>query len=226
MRRTRRLLNGDTVTLDVPSAAGLPDSTAISVLSVDGAELEVTSGSAQDLEFYLSLSGSTLTGRVNLSSGPELRYGRYGGDPASGLAFAVAVGAHEVYGFTTPSLDVEGLAAHLAQVGFEPGAHGPALRPAGSVSWSTYRTHTLAQVVQLDAGRGMLLDIRRSVTPRLSGSQGLDVRGGRLSRSAPEERHPYAILESADFVTYGIPGDELDLDLVANVLTDVTTELA
>jgi hypothetical protein len=225
MRTTRRLLNGDTVTLDVPSATALPESTAIGVLSLDGAELELTSGSPAALEFYLSLSGSALTGQLSLRSGPVLRHGRYGGDPASGLAFAVAVGDHEVYGFTPPSMDAETLAGFLTQVGFEPGRQGPALRLGGGVTWSTYRTHTLAQVVRTGDERGLLLDVRRTVNPRLSGSAGIDVKGGRLSRSAPEERHAYAILEATDFVTYGIPGDESDLDMVAGVLAQVTTEL-
>ena len=225
MHTTRRLLNGDTVVIDVPAAAGLPPATAVSVLSLDGRELEVTSGGEEALDFYLSLSGSRLTGQLALRSGPLLRHGRHGDDPEGGLVFSVAVGDHQVFGFTAPDLDVEALAGYLAEVTFEPGPHGPALRPGGRVTWSPNRTHTVAQVVDASAGPGVLLDVRRTVTPRMSRSAGLPVRGGRLSRSDPQERHPYAILEARDFVTYGIPGDEDDLDLVAAVLAETTTEL-
>jgi hypothetical protein len=221
----RRLLNGDTVVIDVPAAADLPPATAVSVLSLDGRELEVTSGGPDALAFYLSLSGSRLTRQLTLRSGPVLRHGWHGDDPDGGLVFSVPVGAYEVFGFTTPDLDVEALAGYLADVVFEPGTHGPALRPGGRVTWSASRTHTVAQVVDTAPGSGILLDVRRTVTPRMSRSEGLPVRGGRLSRSDPQERHPYAILEARDFVTYGIPGTEDDLDLVAGVLADITTEL-
>lgn len=225
MHTTRRLLNGDTVVLDVPAATALPPASAVSVLALDGHELEITSGGPEALAFSLSLSGSHLTAQLALRSGPLLRHGRLGGDPAAGLTFSVQVGQHEVFGSTPPAMDAETLAGYLAEVGFEPGDHGPAVRPAGRVSWSTYRTHTVAQVVEAGSDRGLLLDVRRTVTPRLSRSEGMTVRGGRLSRSGPQERHPYAILEARDFVTYGIPGDETDLDLVARVLAETTTEL-
>lgn len=227
MRTTRRLLNGETLVLTVPDATALPPSAAISVLSQDGLELEVTSGGPGHLEHYLSLSGSVLTHEVGLRNGATLRHGRYGGDPASGLAFAVAVGDHEVFGFTVPTLDLEDLAALLSQVDLEPGHDGPVLAPGGSVEWSPYRTHDVAQVAHLGSGRHALLDVRRTrngVT-RPTGP-GLEVAGGRLSRSAEDERAHYAVLEASAFVVYGIPGDEDDVDAVATTLSRLTAELA
>ena len=228
MQTTRRLLNGETLLLDVPDAAALPGSTTISVLSLDGVELEVNGGSSDDLDFYLSLSGTSLTEEVRLRGGEPLRCGRYGGDPASGWAFALRVGDHEVYGFTVPTMDLEELTAHLAQVDAEADPDGPALRPGGHVSWSTYRTHTVAQVVDLGAADGYLLDLRRTrsgSTPP-EGTSGVQVRGGLLARSSGDERHAYAVLEAPAFVSYGIPGDQTDLDVVATSLASVTTELA
>lgn len=225
MRKTRRLLNGDALVLDVPDASALPGSTAISVLSLGGQELEVNSGTAADLEFYLSISGSTLSSELTLRDGALLRYGRYGGDPASGLAFAIAAGDHEIYGFTAPSLDIETLTSHLASVRVQPHPDGPSLALSGEVSWSEYRTHTVAQVVQLGPEQGFLLDVRRTRTDDIARHGGVEVRGGWLSRSAPEERHAYAVLEAAHFVSYGIPGDQGNLDLVAGVLSSVSTEL-
>lgn len=227
MRTTRRLHNGETLALDVPDATELPPSAAISVLTQDGLELEINSGGAEHLEHYLSVSGSTLTDEVQLRNGVTLRHGRYGGDPASGLAFSVRVGDHEVYGFTVPSLDLEGLSALLSQVEFTADPAGPVLAPGGSVEWSPFRTHDVAQVVHLPDGQRALLDIRRTrngVT-RPSGP-GLDVTGGRLSRSAEDERAHYAVLEASAFVVYGIPGTEGDVDAIATTLGRLTAELA
>jgi hypothetical protein len=226
MRTTRNLLNGETVVLDVPDATELPPSAAISVLAHDGLELEVNSGSQAHLEHYLSVSGSTLTDEVQLRPGPTLRYGRYGGDPDQGLAFSVGVGDHEVYGFTVPSVDLEALSALLSQVEFSAQDAGPVLIPTGAVSWSDYRTHDVAQVVHLAGSDRILLDVRRtrSGVTRPTGP-GLDVRGGRLSRSAEEERAHYAVLEAPAFVVYGIPGTVEDVDTVASTLSQVTAEL-
>jgi len=227
MRTTRRLHNGETLVLTVPDATSLPPSAAISVLSQDGLELEVNSGGPAHLEHYLSVSGSALTHEVGLRTGLTLRHGRYGGDPASGLAFSVAVGDHEVFGFTVPSLDLEGLSALLSQVEFTADPDGPVLTPGGSVEWSPFRTHDVAQVVHLGSGHHALLDVRRTrngVT-RPTGP-GLDVAGGRLSRSAEDERAHYAVLEAAAFVVYGIPGVEDDVDAIATTLSRLTAELA
>lgn len=226
MRKTRRLLNGDLLALDVPDATALPGSTAISVLSLDDHELEVNSGTDGDLEFYLSISGSQLTEEVTLRDGSPLRHGRHGGDPASGIAFAVAVGDHRVYGFTVPSMDLEALTSYLSTVTFQADSDGPALGLSGAVTWSQYRTHTVAQVVDLADEQGFLLDVRRTRTDDIArDGAGIEVSGGWLTRSSEEERHAYAVLEAKDFVSYGIPGDQGNLDLVATVLSGVTTEL-
>ncbi|USQ76326.1 hypothetical protein [Ornithinimicrobium cryptoxanthini] len=227
MRTTRRLINGETLVLDVPDAETMPPATAISVLAQDGLELEVNSGGSDHLEHYLAVSGSTLTGEIQLRNGVTLRHGRYGGDPAQGMAFSVRVGDHEIFGFTVPTLDLEGLSALLSQVEFTAHADGAVLTPGGSVTWSDYRTHDVAQVVHLAQGRRALLDVRRTRTgvTRPSGP-GLDVRGGRLSRSAEDERAHYAVLEAAAFVVYGIPGTAEDVDALATSLSQVTAELA
>jgi len=89
------------------------------------------------------------------------------------------------------------------------------------------RLHDVAQVVHLGSGHHALLDVRRTrngVT-RPTGP-GLDVAGGRLSRSAENERAHYAVLEAAAFVVYGIPGVEDDVDAVATTLSRLTAELA
>lgn len=227
MRINRHLLNGETLVLDVPGADRLPVPTAISVLSHDGRELEVNSGTADHLEHYLSTSGSTLTDEVGLRTGLQLRYGRYGGDPQQGLAFAVRVGDHEVYGFTTPEVDVEGLGALLSSVEMVPEGSGPVLTPLGEVSWSDYRTHDVAQVVRRADGGLFLLDVRRAragVT-RPAGP-GVDVRGGRLSRSPEDERATYVVLETNDFIVYGIPGSEDGMEVVTDALSQITAELA
>ncbi len=237
MRTSRRMLNGEVLDLDVPDAAALPPSTAISVLSLDGRELELTSGSVSDRDYYLSLSGTRLDQELTLPGGRLLRTGRYGGDPASGLGFSVSVGAHEVYGFTTPGVDLETLAGQLGQVRFVDTDTGPWVEPLAPVDWSAHRAHVVAQVVELSGAggegseqpAGYLLDVRRTrsgAPPVGTGTaDGIAVRGGRLSRSAVQERHAYAVLEAADFIAYGIPGGADDLDLVATSMSVVTTRL-
>ena len=225
MRTTRNLLNGETLVIDVPGADALPEPAAVSVLARDGTELELTSGRQVHLEHYLSASGTRLTHEVQLRDGTTLRHGRYGGDPDRGLAFSARVGDHEVYGFTVPTPDLEGLTAVLSHVDLVADPDGPALTPTGPVAWSCHRTHDVAQVVHLGPSR-ILLDVRRtrSGTTRPSGP-GLDVRGGRLSRSAEDERVHYAVLETPSFVVYGIPGLEADVDAVSTTLSTVTAEL-
>ncbi|KUG52838.1 hypothetical protein AVL62_14815 [Serinicoccus chungangensis] len=235
MQTTHRLLSGEGVLVDVPDATALPGGTALAVLALEGAgQLEVTSGTEADLGFYLEVTGTTLQREVALRDGRSLRYGRLGGDPEQGLGWSVAVGAHHVYGSTVPAMDVEALSGYLADVDVREDRLGPVLTPTGRASWSPYRTQTLAQVVEL-AGTGggdgsppgYLLDIRRARTGQLQGgrSSGAPVRGGLLSRSSGEERHPYAVLESADFVTYGMPGSEEAVDAVIASMTEVTVGL-
>lgn len=226
MRTTRTLLDGDRLVLDVPDAEAMPPSAAVGVLARDGLELEVTAGGPDHLEHYLAVSGTRLTGEVQLRGGATLRHGRHGEDPAQGIVFAVRAGGHEIFGTTVPTLDLEDLAAVLAHVEVAEGPDGPVLTPGGPVGWSDHRTHDVAQVVRVAGGRQVLLDVRRArrgVT-RPSGP-GLDVRGGRLSRSADDERAAYAVLETPAFVVYGIPTVEEDADTVATTLSTVTAEL-
>lgn len=238
MQTTHRLLNGDGVRVDVPDATALPGGTALAVLALDGAgQLEVTSGTEPDLAFYLQVTGTTLDREVALRAGRVLRYGRLGGDPQQGLGWSVEVGGHRLYGSTVPTMDVEALTGYLADVDVQADPLGPVLAPAGRTSWSPYRTQTLAQVVELagaepseDPGTGRpgyLLDIRRARTGQLQPgrSSGAPVRGGLLSRASGEERHPYAVLESGDFVTYGMPGSEDVLDAVVTSMAQVAVEL-
>lgn len=228
MRTARRMLNGDLLTLDVPDAEHLPGSTAVSVLSLDGRELELSSGPPEALEHYLSMSGSRLDRQLTLRSGHVLRHGRYGGDAALGHAFSVTLGGHELFGFTTPATDLETLSGALSEVGLEAGADGPVVRPAGSVTWSEYRTHGVAQVVHLADGQGYLLDVRRTrpgTTAPDQDAAGVAVRGGRLSRSSEQERHAYAVLEADAFVCYGIPATAQDLDRVATSMAGVLAGL-
>ncbi|WP_298888689.1 hypothetical protein [uncultured Serinicoccus sp.] len=236
MHTEHRLLSGEGVRVDVPDATALPGGTALAVLALEGAgQLEVTSGTEADLGFYLEVTGTSLQREVALRDGRSLRYGRLGDDPQQGLGWAVAVGAHHVYGSTVPAMDVEALSGYLADVDLREDRLGPVLTPTGRTSWSPYRTQTLAQVVELAGAGGAggggtpgyLLDIRRARTGQLQSgrSSGAPVRGGLLSRSSGEERHPYAVLEGADFVTYGMPGSEEVVDTVIASMAEVTVEL-
>ncbi|AXH97183.1 hypothetical protein [Ornithinimicrobium avium] len=226
MRTTRTLLNGDVLVLDVPDAETMPAPAAIGVLARDGLELEITTGGPGHLEHYLSVSGTRLTGEVQLRHGATLRHGRHGDDPARGLVFALRTGDHEIYGTTVPGMDLEGLTSFLSHVEVATGPAGPVLTPAAPVGWSEHRTHDVAQVVRVVGGARILLDVRRTRNglTRPSGP-GLDVRGGRLSRSADDERVHYAVLETPAFLVYGIPADEEHVDAAATTLSTVTAEL-
>lgn len=237
MRTTHRLLGGEVVHLDVTDAAGLPGGTSIGVLELEGGgELELTSGREADLAFFLQVTGTTLDREVALRDGRTLRYGRFGGDPTQGFSFAIAVGDRHLYGFTLPTMDVETLTGYLADVTIESDDLGLWVVPGGRVAWSPYRTQTVAQVVELSGslegdgtgGTGYLLDVRRARTGQLQtgrAESGAQVRGGLLSRSSSEERHPYAVLESTDFVSYGLPGSDDQVDAVIGSMAELTVEL-
>lgn len=228
MKRDRRLLNGELVSVEVPDAAELPPSQTFSVLMVGGVEVELNSGRDADLEHYLEVSGTTLTGELTLRGGERLRHGRWGGDPRGVLAFSVTVGEHEVYGFT-PDTDVETLAGWLSALGFAGTPEGPVLdaADAGSdrpVTWSPYRTHVLAQSVIHPASPGYLLDVRRARADGVGGQvegSGTRVAGGLLSRSGDDERQPYVVLETADVVCYGLPAVSAQIPAVVDSLSGV-----
>lgn len=236
MQTTHRLLNGEAVRIDVPGAAALPGGTSLAVLALEGAgEMQVTAGRAADLAFFLQVTGTALDREVALRGGGTLRHGRYAGDPAQGIGWSLALGEHELFGFTLPTVDLEALTGFLTDVDLQPDPVGPVLTPRGRVAWSPYRTLSVAQVVELpapegagDGGFGYLLDSRRARTGYLDGDRpeaGVQVRGGRLSRSGEQERHRYGILESRDFVTYGLPGQDEAVDVVLTSLSEVVVEL-
>lgn len=243
MQTTHRLLNGEAVRIDVPDALTLPGGTSLAVLALEGAgEMQVTAGRAADLAFFLQVTGTSLDREVALRGGGTLRHGRYAGDPAQGLGWSMALGEHgehgehELFGFTLPTVDLEALTGFLADVDVQADPVGPVLTPHGRVTWSPYRTQSVAQVVELpapaagggDGGFGYLLDSRRARTGYLDGDRpetGVQVRGGRLSRSGEQERQRYGVLEGRDFVTYGLPGQDEAVDLVLTSLAEVVVEL-
>lgn len=238
MQTMRRLLSGELVRIEVPDAGGLPAGTAIAVLELAGfGQLEVTGGGAHSLEVYLQLTGTALDRELGLADGRRLRYGRFGGDPDQGFGWALAApGQQWVYGFTFPFMELELLASYLAEVEVHGDAQGPWLTLSGRVDWSGYRTRTIAQVVELEGtlgadgggGLGYLLDARRARTGTVDSQApggGVEVRGGLLSRSSAQERHRYVVLESQDFVSYGMPGGEGTVEAVAASMAQVRVEL-
>lgn len=238
MQTTHRLLNGEVVRIDVPDAVALPGGTSLGVLALEGAgEMQVSAGRRADLDFFLQVTGTSLDRELALRSGGALRHGRYAGDPAQGIGWSMTVGEHELFGFTLPSLDLEALTGFLADLDVRPDALGPVLTPGGRVTWSPYRTLSIAQVVELPVpqevgggsdGFGYLLDVRRARTGYLDGDRpetGVRVRGGRLTRSGDEERHRYGVLEGRDVVSYGLPGQDEAIDVVLTSLSQALVEL-
>lgn len=237
MQTTHRLLGGEAVRMDVPDAVGLPGGTSIGVLALDGAgEMEVTSGREGDLAFFLEVTGTTLDRETTLRDGRTLRHGRFGGDPAQGLGWSLDLDGRHLYGFTLAHLDLEALTGFLGDIDIQVDTLGPVLTPAGRVTWSDYRAQKIAQVVELsgrfgpdgDGGVGYLLDSRRTRTGQVQGDRpeaGVRVRGGLLTRSSAQERHRYGVLESADFVTYGLPGQDEGVDAVLTSLSEVVVEV-
>jgi hypothetical protein len=242
MQTTRRLISGELVRIDVPDAVGLPDATSLGVLALEGlGQLEVTGGGDRSLAVYLELTGTILDRELTLGDGRVLRYGRFGGDPTQGFGWGLEAGPgsrQHVYGFTYPFMELELLASYLADVQVQADDHGPWLELSGRVGWSVHRTETIAQVVELEGtlgadasgGLGYLIDARRARaaghgfdTERPGG--GVRVRGGLLSRSAAQERHRYVVLESDDFVSYGMPGGDGAVEVVASSMADVLVEL-
>lgn len=228
MQTSRRLLNGDLISLDVPDASALPPSTTVAVVEVDAGELELTSGDPAALDFFLSSTGTTLTGQTTLTGGHTLRHGPLGGDPANGLAFAIEIGEHRIFGSAPPTPGLEKLSAWLAKMTFRPTAQGPTVTLRGP-TWSPTRTFALAQHVALADTEGYLLDVRRArgAAPkkRLPAGAGIAVRGGRLMRSPKGDERRHVVLDAPEVVCYGIPLSSSSLDDVARSMADVKTEL-
>ena len=226
MKTSIRLLNGDLVTIDVPGAATMPPASAVSVVETDGVELELTSGTPAILDFFTSSTGSVLGHEVTLRGGETLRIGALGGDPQHGRAFALSVGEDAIFGSCAPGLAVEELAAWLGRMTFRSTAQGPTVTPGRGQAWAAARAHAVAQQVILGGSRGYLLDVRRAEGAAMAPqrSQGVPVRGGRLMRSPAADEHRHVILDTSDFVAYGLPFDSTSLDEVATSMSRVTTE--
>lgn len=219
MRVTTTLLNGETLVADIPDATIAPP-TRCSVLVADGIELEVHAGSDEAADFFLTSTGSSVTGTVRLRGGQDMEIGPLGGRGGQGLAFRVVVGSQRLFGSSPPVMTREQLAAVLVGAGIRKGRHGPAMAPSGAVAWSPMRTHDAALTVEVAKG-SFLVDTRRAQRRPAAGEQrGVAVRGGRLSRSAPDER-PFVVLEAQDVVAYGVPTLSLDVDALVHAMSTV-----
>lgn len=218
MRVNTQLLNGEPVSLDVPDATALSTPLRTSVLVSGETELEVNTGDQAALDFYLDGTGSMLTTEVALRSGMPLRSGPLGG--GTGLAFVLEVGEHHVFGPAAPGLGLEGLMALLTAARPEAAADGPLFRPEGPVAWSKTRSHDV--VVSATIGSGSyVLDIRRAFTEPVGADSDVEVIGGTLSRSRDgDSRH--VILNAPQFVVYGIPLPDTDVDVLVDSMSEVT----
>lgn len=221
MRTRTSLLNGDPVTIDVPDGELTPP-VRTSVLIDAGLELEVNAGDASVAAFYFDSTRSTPGASVRLRGGQLLRAGRLGGDPSAGLAYWIDDGGEALFGAAAPSLDLESLARVFASAGIGRGPRGVRLAPGGDLGWSPYRTHDLNQTVRLGGDQAYLLDVRRIApgAPRVARGPGLAVRGGRLTRSAPDTPS-HVVLEAAEFVAFGVPVGRTGLDRMATSMSRV-----
>lgn len=218
MRVKTSLLNGDSLALTVPDATALSSPVRTSVLLAGKTELEVNTGDAAAVDFYLESTGSQLTAEVTLRSGMRLRSGALGG--ATGVVFVLDVGPQSIFGPAPPGLALADLAEILNEASPEAGADGPVLRPRGAVSWSPTRTHDLVVSADIQGG-AYVLDVRRAFAEQTEELPGAEVKGGTLSRSQPgESRH--VILNAPDYVIYGIPTPDTDIDVLVTSMADVT----
>lgn len=218
MRVETTLLSGDALELNVPDATAISAPVRTSVLMAGKTELEVNTGDVGAVDFYLETTGSELTEEITLRSGMTLRSGALGG--GTGVVFVVNVGTASIFGPAPPGLALPDLAEILNEAGPEMGADGPVLRPRGAVTWSPTRTHDL--VVSADIrGGAYVLDVRRAFAEQTDELPGAKVTGGTLSRSQPgESRH--VILNAPNYVVYGIPTPDTDVDVLVTSMADVT----
>ncbi|XVX21408.1 hypothetical protein ACQP1U_05910 [Actinomycetota bacterium] len=225
MRNQTALLNGDLVSVDAPTAATLAPAVRASVLQVGSLELELHAGTEESAEFFLTTTGTTPTRDLRLRGGQTLRTGHLGGDPAAGQAFVVEVGADRLFGSAAPSMSLEALAAALSEAGISRGPRGPRLAPRGKVGWSPRRTHSAFQTVDPQTANGFLMDIRRirAEDAAKQKPKGARVRGGHLSRSVSASS-VHVVLETSDFVVYGIPTQGADLDSLAGAMAEVRVD--
>lgn len=219
MRSRFTMLDGASVSVDAPQAS-LAAPIAIGVLFADPVEIEVNAGSSTARQVFLEATGTELTSAVTLRGGRTLRVGPLGGSKANGWGFTVDVGAHHLFGPAPPTMTVARLAALLSAAAPQATSRGPVLTPRGQLGWSPYRTHGASQVATLASGAEVALDIRRAVPGRTQGARGVRVRGGMLTRSSEKGRE-HVILESAAFVTYGLPAPGTSLDALAGFMATV-----
>lgn len=218
MRLDTQLLNGEAVALDVPDATALSAPVRTSVLVSGNTELEVNTGDAAAFDFYLEGTGSRLTMDVALPSGMQLRAGALGG--GTGLVFVLSVDDHLVFGPAAPALGLEGLMALLTAARPAASAGGPLFRPDGLVAWSRTRSHDAVVSATIRSG-SYVLDIRRAFTEPVGADSDVEVVGGTLSRSpAADSRH--VILNAPQFVVYGIPLPDTDIDALVGSISEVT----
>ncbi len=224
MKYQTSLLTGEPVSIDVPDGV-IARPVRTSVLIDSGVELEVNAGSSEATDFYLESTQTRLTGSVQLTGGLSLRTGPLGGDPRAGLAYRVAASADEaLFGSAAPSTTLESLARTFAAARIGAGARGVQLAPTGQAAWSPYRSHDLNQTIRLSAADGYLLDIRRAGPRGAPSKVGVKVRGGTLTRSAPGSPS-HVVLETPDFVVYGVPNGATSLDRLATSMARVEVSL-
>lgn len=223
MRSQFSLLDGSPVSVDAPHAS-LDAPVAIGVLFADSLEIEVNAGTPEAAELFLGITGTELTAALQLRGGRPLRLGRLGGQQDEGWGYVVEVGDTRLFGPTPPVLSAERLAAVLSELSPTRSQRGLTVTPTGSVGWSPYRTQGASLVLTPSSGNPLLLDIRRPVPDQRPGRRGVEVRGGMLSRQGDPGRQ-HVVLESADFVTYGVPLPQTSLDELAEVMSEMLVEL-
>ena len=86
--------------------------------------------------------------------------------------------------------------------------------------------------VRADEGHGRQVGVRwdghegeAAPRPGTGRGPGLEVEGGRLSRSGPDERVPYVVLDAARIVAYALPLPGTPLDLVSDVMGRIRVEV-
>lgn len=226
MRKNRKLLDGTPLTIDVPDAAELPPETAIGVMRVDRLEIELTLATPEAAEHFLATTGSATGSPLRLKEGHEVHLGDLGGDARNGTVFVIVVDGLRVFGSVPPGVARVELARWLGLVSWVGRGNGLQAVLSRPAEWVREWPQTMAQVVRTRDGGHYLLDVRAATgrTPAPPVSGGVEVRGGRLYRSAKSDVRRHVILEAANFVSYAIPLPATDLDAVVTSMTDVLTE--
>ena len=216
------LLDGDLVSVDAPDVTLSPP-VVIGVLYADSTEIEVNAGTQEAADLFLEITGTKLTSQLTLRGDRTLHVGPLGGDRANGWGYVVEIGDDRVFGPTPPSVTVERLAAVLADTSPARNGRGVVLQPNGSATWSPFRTQGASQMGTRPDGTKLMLDIRRAVPGQKRSSKGLQVRGGSLTKQNQHGRD-YVILENPDFVIYGLPIPEIELNDLAGTVAEVLVE--